>query len=449
MINTFHLTGFTPPLVKKEFSGFTLCFPETSPILVRETCQRLKERHRALTNKPVLEIVEAIGQVSARCLLPDDPFRKKAEEVLPSLTRFSKEMTRWALDSLFRSLQKDQLEALLNDAFVDPAVLDRFVPRKHGGFSRAIGPSLTIQILSGNIPGLAIQGIVFSLLTKSPTLLKPSTDEPILAALFCASLAEVDSELGSCIAVLPWKGGSTEIEAEAFREAELVIAYGDAETINDLADRVPKQLRFTPFGPRLSIGIIAKEFVNPQTAQKAALDVTRFDMRGCLSPQIFFVEETGAGLSEEFALSLAGELQKLTPFLPPGAPSLAEGGRMQQLRGTYAMKGGRLWSGAGFDVVLDPEGNLSPTSGGGRLVLVKPVNDLSTLPTSLSPLKGSLQGLGYALDLDRHGRLVEALTSLGLSRLCPIGKLQEPPLAWHQEGRARLADQVRWVDLEL
>jgi hypothetical protein len=45
-------------------------------------------------------------------------------------------------------------------------------------------------------------------------------------------------------------------------------------------------------------------------------------------------------------------------------------------------------------------------------------------------------------------RLQNLFLSLGVSRFCPAGRMQYPPLTWHHEGRPVLADLVTWIDAE-
>ncbi|HET6371224.1 MAG TPA: acyl-CoA reductase [Nitrospiria bacterium] len=441
-MNAYFLPGVEPLRVKETRSGIALQLPKAEPLLIQEVCRKLKARHLQLVKRPVSGIVEAIDRVAARWLKPDDPFRREAERLLPPLTRLPGEMISWGLDRLFSRLRRESLEALLIEEFPDPAVLDRFVSVKEGQSTRAVGPALTVQIMAGNIPGLAVQGLVFSLLVKSPTLMKPAFDEPILAPLFAQSLTDVDPDIASSLAVFPWSGGTVAVEAAAFTEAEAIVAYGDADSLGDIETRIPRHLQFITFGPRLSVGVISREFIDPQTAELAAQDVGRFEMRGCLSPQIFYVEEGGPRSPEVFASLLAERIGRMgsTP------PTPEEEGRLRQLRGIYGMRGGKVWESGGFMVAFDPGLDIGPA--GGRLVLVKPLRDLLSLPERLFPFRRSLQGIGLAIESQRHPKLIESLTLLGASRICPIGALQDPPLTWHQEGRPRLASRVRWVDLE-
>jgi hypothetical protein len=36
-----------------------------------------------------------------------------------------------------------------------------------------------------------------------------------------------------------------------------------------------------------------------------------------------------------------------------------------------------------------------------------------------------------------------------VTRVCPLGRMQEPPLTWRHDGRPALADLITWTDLEL
>jgi hypothetical protein len=42
----------------------------------------------------------------------------------------------------------------------------------------------------------------------------------------------------------------------------------------------------------------------------------------------------------------------------------------------------------------------------------------------------------------------ERFAGLPVSRICALGRMQNPPLTWHAEGRGNLASLVKWVDFE-
>ena len=53
-----------------------------------------------------------------------------------------------------------------------------------------------------------------------------------------------------------------------------------------------------------------------------------------------------------------------------------------------------------------------------------------------------LQALGVA-EIDGARELA---ARLGAVRITPFGEMQNPPLAGHHGGRARIADFIRWID---
>jgi hypothetical protein len=59
-----------------------------------------------------------------------------------------------------------------------------------------------------------------------------------------------------------------------------------------------------------------------------------------------------------------------------------------------------------------------------------------------------LEAAGVAVDPTRLVDLGELLGRAGVSRICPIGTMQTPPLSWRHGGRPRIADLVRWVGVE-
>jgi hypothetical protein len=45
--------------------------------------------------------------------------------------------------------------------------------------------------------------------------------------------------------------------------------------------------------------------------------------------------------------------------------------------------------------------------------------------------------------------LAHELARWGVARVCPLGRMQQPPFAWRHDGRPALGDLVTWTDWEL
>jgi hypothetical protein len=428
-----------------------LTAPELTAVL--EAITGARDAH--LARLPVLEIVSRLDKAVALWLDPGFPPRRQAEQLLPAITGYSPPMIRDGLNTLLRGLSREALLACLTAELGDPMCLDAFRPLRGTGLStQAFGPRLAVHIFSGNVPGLPVWSLICGLLVKAASFGKTASGEPLLPALFAASLAEVDPDLARCLAVGYWPGGATDLEEVAFARADAVIAYGGDQAIAALRGRVPARARHLTYGHRLSFGVIARETLTSSgeadLAARAAADVATFDQQGCVSPHLFYVEGGGERSSRDFAQALAGALEEAERRLPRGRLTLGATTAIQTLRDVAELRGAEVWAspgGTAWTVVHDTEPTFTPSCLN-RTVWVKPVPDLADLPALLAPVKAYLQTAGVAAGTERLARLADALGRLGVSRLCPLGQMAFPPFAWHHDGRGNLIDLLRFSDVE-
>jgi hypothetical protein len=437
--------------VKREINGVTLEFPSLSPPQIAELADGLIRSHEKLAELSILKIVDWIDLAAQRWLNRKDPIRMEAESILPSLTGASKEMIRLSLDDLFKHLTRPVLIQLLEEELGDPTLLDHFRPKLKGsGFTRAFGPRLVSHVLPGNIPGTSVMSLACGLLAKSSNLAKVSMEELLLPVLFARSLHEIEPDLGQVLAVMTWENHAVEITKAAFRKADLVIVYGNDETIEKIREKIPSTTRAIYHGHKLSLGVIAREAIHSRLSEEAAIDIALYDQRGCLSPHVYYVEGGGATPPIEFAQWLSQALYVASYQLPKGPTFPAEAAQIQQLRGSLPLKGGRVFpspKGLDWTVLYDPDPSfsLSPLS---RTIWVKPVQNLTQIPVYLEPVRTFLQAVGIAIPPERQPQIVPALAQMGVNRICPIGKMQKPPMTWHHDGRFRLLNLLRFVDWE-
>jgi hypothetical protein len=437
--------------VRREINGVMLELPSLSPSQIGQISEGLIQSHEKLIGQSILKIVDLIDMAARRWLNRKDPIRLEAESTLPVLTGASKEMITVGLDDLFKDLTRPVLIQLLEEELGDPILLDHFRPKLKGsGFTRAFGPRLITHVLPGNVGGTAVMSLACGLLAKSSNLAKVSTEELLLPVLFAESLYEIAPDLARNLAVMTWDNQAVEITQAAFEKADLVIAYGNDETIEKVRERVPATTRAIYHGHKLSLGVIAREVIHPSLSEQAAMDISLYDQRGCLSPHVYYVEEGGAASPLEFAQWLAQSLYVASYQLPKGPTSTAEAAQIQQLRGSLPLKGGKVLpspKGLDWTVLYDPAPHfsLSPLA---RTIWIKPVADLTEIPGHLEPVRGFLQAVGMAVPVNRQPQIVPFLAQMGANRICPIGKMQKPPMTWHQDGRFRLLNLLRFVDWE-
>jgi hypothetical protein len=403
---------------------------------------------RGLRRRSVDSILDALDRVISNWLAPDSQLRRRADTELPEVTGFSAATIAHGLPILLAPLRADAIGRLLDTELGDRRVLDGL---RGGG--RALGPPLIAHVLSGNIPGLAAAPLLLSLAIKSAVLIKPAAGDPLFPQLFAASIAEVDAELGHCVVVAPWRGGDAAVEAAVFQDADLVVASGSDAAVAAIQARVAR--RFIGHGHKISFAVIGRERLEDdaaarQLARRLAYDVSLWDQHGCLSPQLCYIEAGGHVRPAQFAEMLASALAAYVQELSPRRLSFDEQTAVQRFRQDAE------WGGATSATVLasadstdwtvsvESDARFRPSCLN-RCIRLKVVERLVALPPALSAHRRHLEAAAVAVGPARARELAEMLAACGVHRICPIGTMQAPPLAWRQGGRPRVAEWVEWT----
>lgn len=305
-------------------------------------------------------------------------------------------------------------------------------------------PPVTAVWLAGSIPTSAFAAIALPLLAGSPVYVKPSSADPVSPELFADSLRAVDPELARAVRCGDGAG--------VLESADAVVAYGRDETLAEIREQVDIQRPFIGYGHRLSVGCVGREADLSEAARALALDAALYDGRGCLSPAYVFVEDDPPGRGEALGAALADALDHCAKDLPPGRLEPSEHAWLHDVRGSFAARGdARVWLPRGsstWSVVLSRFEHSPPFAGQLRalpLIAVRDLRELSDWCSALAPHLSSLAHAGFG---ERVAELGDIALAAGGSRLCPLGRLQFPPLEWHHDGRDALRDLVRVLDCE-
>lgn len=428
---------------------------QISPTELSDTIdQLLSARERHLVHRPLHNILTSIDTVVARFLDSQSDERRKAEATLPAETGLSSAMIRHTLPLVFQEYRGEKLATLIQEELGSLQVLDSFAAI-NGKLRRAYGPALTTQVLAGNLPGAGLDSVIFSLLVKSATLAKTASQTSILPLLFARTLTQIDPQLGACLAVISWPGGNLPLEKVAFERADVVVVSGSDQSLAAIRPQV--RGKFIGYGHKVSFAVITKDALSDvqSLAQKAAYDVALFDQQGCLSPQLIYVEKDGAVPPQQFASLLADALAHWERILPRGHISQEASVALRRVRDEaewQALAGKDVVlqaspNGTAWTVIYDADPTFVP-SPLYRTIRVKPLSSITQLHELLTPWRPYLEAVGVASDATHHTQLAEILGQAGVSRICPIGTMQTPPLSWRHGGRPRVADLVRWVEVE-
>ena len=63
-------------------------------------------------------------------------------------------------------------------------------------------------------------------------------------------------------------------------------------------------------------------------------------------------------------------------------------------------------------------------------------------------VRAKVSTVGLAAEPARADELARQLAEWGVPRVCPLGRMQDPPLTWRHDGRPALGDLVTWTDFE-
>lgn len=464
------VAGHLPGLCASEVQWHTLRFGQGSeivevdvPALDEAQIIALTARVRAnartyLHQLSVAQIITIIDEAVARLLDRTHPLRIKAEKLLPIVTGYDADMVRLGLTGYLKTFRQPQLKRFLAEDFAHPQMLDDFQPRPKGGFARAFGPELLLHIWAGNVPGLPLWSLICGLLVKAGTIGKLPGNEPLMASWFAQLLAEIDPQLGACLAVVWWQGGSAETEPTWLRQADVVLAYGGNNTLAAIQQRLPVTTRFLPHGHKISVGLVAASALNTrqgaELARRVAYDVMRYDQAGCYSPQMLFVERGGAVSSDEFAAYIAHELAALARKHPRRPLAIEEMNSLAAWRNGEEMRAladGRTLYGHptdGWAVVSVAQAEALLPSALGRTLKVVAVDALEEAIQALAQQRQVLQTAGVAATPAELFRLSALLGQAGVTRITAFGDMTSPEAGWHHDGRFSLLDLVTITEIE-
>ncbi|HXS67837.1 MAG TPA: acyl-CoA reductase [Candidatus Polarisedimenticolia bacterium] len=432
--------------------------------MVTDACQALKRnREQYLLARSTQSRIEILCAVAENWLEPEYPFRKLALENGPAATGFSRETLANGLDGFFKQFTLGNFNALLVQELGHARRLDEIVSntaeekRSQGAMAR--GPELIAHITAGNIPNPTLMSIALGVLTRSAQFVKCASGASFLPRLFAHSLYEAEPKLGACLEIAEWRGGSSDIERALFEEADCVTATGSDEALAAIRHHVPSRVRFLGYGHRLSFAYIASEaltdFQAKKTAARAAIDVVAWNQLGCLSPHVIYVEHGGGVAAEQFAEMLADELGKREQTEPRGEVSTETAATIASRRAFYEVRAAhspdtRFWrseNSTAWTVVYEADARFQ-LSCLNRFIYVKGVSDLKTALENASPVSGKVSTVGIAANEEKSRELAGQLAAWGVTRICPLGQMQNPPLTWRHDGRPALGDLITWVDWE-
>lgn len=309
-------------------------------------------------------------------------------------------------------------------------------------------------IMAGNIPGVGLHEVMATLIAGRTAMIKTAASEPVFFHQLAAVLKAIAPELAARMAVFTWAREDASLTS-ALREAcDRIVVFGDDETIRQPLLRV-NAASGAGFGARVSGAVMTAAALRGSrrgsVLHPLTFDIIAFEQRGCLSPHHIFIGETGGLVAEDFAASLAAQLEAYAEDALPSPSRLAledaAAIRRVRERARWRAIGGqavRLWEGPipGWTVIYDRDAAFTQAPGF-RTVCISPFRDAADLARRLAPVAGRVEAMAFKTEptIDSKefiGALREVLERTGATYICEPGRMQSPPIDWFHGGGAFL-----------
>jgi hypothetical protein len=213
--------------------------------------------------------------------------------------------------------------------------------------------------------------------------------------------------------------------------------YGSDDTVAIMAARLGAD-RLIAHGHGVSVAYCGADALDDAringTIARLSLDICAYDQRGCLSPQVVYVEETPRLSARDFGERLAETgLDPMSQVLPRGPLPAEIGAAQAQWRGMAEVEGALL-SGDTYAVSI-PEAGPIRWSPGYRNVTIASVGGLDDALNAMEPIGSNLKCVGA--DRASVGRVRSSLANSAVltAVVCTLGEMQTPTFDAPADGR--------------
>lgn len=345
---------------------------------------------------------------------------REGASALSESTGLSEPMVTWAARTTFGTIRKEAMTTLVREA---------------GPGGEPLG--MLAVVLAGNVFTAVIRAAFVPLLFGVPVLLKASSRETLFPRMMRDALRDADPRLGGSIDVVVFEGGDRDAETALVETADAVSVYGSDQTVEAMRGRLPNAALMA-HGHGVSAAYCGADALGDDaiegTVWQLALDVCAYDQRGCLSPQVIFVEPSASRSALEFARYLVEHgLRPMGEELPRGPLPPAVGAAQAQWRGLAEVEG-TLLSGPDHAVAIRAATPIR-WSPGYRNVTISPTAGLQEAFEVITPLGNHLKCIGAdPSSLHEVQRRLDESNALG-AHACQLGDMQTPPLDAPSDGR--------------
>jgi hypothetical protein len=310
-------------------------------------------------------------------------------------------------------------------------------------------PTTQLHITAGNSPVVPAISALRAFATKGAVTVKLPSGALVAGAAFALAMhvAAPDHPLTRHASIAYWSGGEEAVESVLLRHGafERIVVWGSRASVDAVASRAAGTKTLV-FNPRYGISLIGRAALAPEmideAARRAAQDTLVWNQQACIASLVHYAEGGGEEI-DRYCAALTKELA-VWDVAHHHRPDRATVGRIRTARrgelsdGKWTVNGPPVAPTSavvrmdrGFDLSVHPQG---------RIVLVRPVNDLAETLNLMHP---SVSSVGV-FPLDRLDRLRDEICGRGVTSVIPLGEADTLFAGAPHDGMRPLSELVSW-----
>ena len=396
------------------------------------------------------EIIDFLAAVGERMTL-DNPYIAQSLEHAERLTAMPRRLLERIYGSMKYIFDRRHLEISV-EADIGADALDGWRALRgiagRRSFVRACPPRI-VHILAGNSPTVLAHTVAVGALSKGTHLLKMPSNDPFTATAVLRTMAAIDPDhpIVRSFSAVYWRGGDVSTESLLYRAQffDKIVVWGGEKAVLHVRQYVGPGLQLVAWDPKTSASMIGREaFASEEAlsdaARRAAIDAAALNQDACVSSRYQYVEGSVEQV-DRFCERLVRELGVERQFsTASGLPTPAEIRNQVDVLGAMEPEF-RVWgdfSGRGLVIRSEEPVEFFPDC---RTVNVVPVGSLRD---AVRFANVATQTVGV-YPAERKAELRDALSNMGVQRLCYLGEAMDVPAGTPHDGCYELQRLVRWM----
>lgn len=280
------------------------------------------------------DIVDYLVELGQRLDLDNNRHWRESFEANCQVSNLSNPVLEQAYRNCTRYLSRETINEIVKNRIGGAEYLEGWVPEQlQDGRTmavRAMG-ARGVHVIAGNVPGVAVATIMRSAVTRSDTIIKLPSNDPLTATAIARTMIEMapNHPLTKHLSVAYWKGGDEKLEQKIYhpRSIEKLVAWGGFTSVKHITKYLQPGIDLITLDPKSSTTLIGREaLVDDDTmkavACRAAVDMAGLDQEACLNARVIHLESgtgpEGLGKANKFGSYMYEAMQNLPTTISNG-----------------------------------------------------------------------------------------------------------------------------------